>query len=514
MNESNRPLERAFLFTIVCHAVAMIAMVTLLLPGMPSSGNIHTQMEYVAAHPWLWRLGWFPWQLTALSDLVFAIALLRTKWISRPIALAVLLFTIGAIAVEQPNELAWMTTGVELAQRGLIEPYVKFRDSTFALVGYWAAALYCVAAVFWSIALAKAKCWNRFLTALSIVTWGLLFSADIFPLVVPTFPALIVSTMNAIGFCLLMIWLLVAAELVLRRSRPTTEWGRQAIYKTPYSGLIGRGLDFVGNCWLLKSFGEMIGSPPLRSDIVDVLYINYLLEWRDLDDLVPKGTRLQHVGMMSDQSILSILIFRHGHFGPKFLGPLRKLLPSPVQSNWRIYVYDPDKPKLVDSLGVAFLANTVSNPVSSLIARIFAEGMPMHVPESSDIHCDGKGAWKVNIDRGNSSSPNLHATFQEDERRRLPGEWGTAFWTAGEAIEYLIPQNRAFSYQPWSEKLTRQSIELGINLDEVKTLQGNIRSQAIQDLVGDAEPFVFCVRNVQFDFLGQSKNHLSTKSCG
>src|SRR5258705_53906 len=94
-------LERALLFAIVIHAVAMVSMALLLLPGMPGgtnanppyefdpnslhlprttdptfvSGGSRNRVAYIAQHPWRWRLGWIPWQLTALSDLLIAIAL-------------------------------------------------------------------------------------------------------------------------------------------------------------------------------------------------------------------------------------------------------------------------------------------------------------------------------------------------------------------------------------------------------------------------------------------------------
>src|SRR5438034_3932625 len=78
IDRSARLLERALLFSFVIHGVAMLSMAFLLLPGMPGGGTADdvARMRHVAAHPWLWRLGWFPWQLTALSDLLIGIGLL------------------------------------------------------------------------------------------------------------------------------------------------------------------------------------------------------------------------------------------------------------------------------------------------------------------------------------------------------------------------------------------------------------------------------------------------------
>src|SRR5205085_2855759 len=53
---------------------------------------------------------------------------------------------------------------------------------------------------------------------------------------------------------------------------------------------------------------------------------------------LPSGTRLQRFG---DRAVLTALTYRHGHFGPALLGPLRRCLPSPIQCNVRVYLESP-----------------------------------------------------------------------------------------------------------------------------------------------------------------------------
>src|SRR5258708_22279579 len=117
---ASRFLEQALLLAIVCHAAAMLSMAILLLPGMPGGSNVLTdRVAYIASNPWLWRLGWLPWQLTALSDVLLAVALLRTAGIPRRPAIFVALTTLAAVLVEQPGELSWISNGVGLAQTAL-----------------------------------------------------------------------------------------------------------------------------------------------------------------------------------------------------------------------------------------------------------------------------------------------------------------------------------------------------------------------------------------------------------
>jgi len=74
-----------------------------------------TRVAYLAAHPWLWRLGWLPWQLSAFMDLLTGVALWRTAWIPRRPAAIVLVVTILALFPDQGGQALWVTRGLDLA---------------------------------------------------------------------------------------------------------------------------------------------------------------------------------------------------------------------------------------------------------------------------------------------------------------------------------------------------------------------------------------------------------------
>src|SRR5438445_2410896 len=65
---ADRTLERSLLFNFFVHAIALVSMVLFLLPALP--GGVATsdsaRIAYIAAHPWAFRIGWFPWQLCAV----------------------------------------------------------------------------------------------------------------------------------------------------------------------------------------------------------------------------------------------------------------------------------------------------------------------------------------------------------------------------------------------------------------------------------------------------------------
>src|SRR5262245_40998567 len=91
-----RFLERALLFTMAAHLTAMVTMALFLLPGVPGGADTDAaaRAAYIAERPLLWRLGWLPWQLTALSDLLLGLALVFTKWIPKLPALWALALTL------------------------------------------------------------------------------------------------------------------------------------------------------------------------------------------------------------------------------------------------------------------------------------------------------------------------------------------------------------------------------------------------------------------------------------
>src|SRR5258708_10654058 len=116
-------------------------------------------------------------------------------------------------------------------------------------------------------------------------------------------------------------------------------------------------------------------TPAFLSDITDVIYVNYVVDAARLEPLVPTGLQLQRIGPGERFALFTFLTFRHGHFGPRMLGPLRSLLPSPIQTNWRIHVRDPRTGKT----GVTFVTTAITSTLHAVSARMMAEGMSMHV---------------------------------------------------------------------------------------------------------------------------------------
>jgi hypothetical protein len=223
--DTARLLVLALAFTFLCHGAAMLGMVVFLLPGMPGGGvqDAAARAAYVASHAWRWRLGWLSWQLTALSDLLLGLALVRTRWIPRAPAWLTLVVTLAALVPDQGGQALWVTKGVDLAREAVrtrdATAYLRFESWVFPIVAGWGATLYTVGALGWTWCLAAAGVWSRFLTWLSIAVWGI-FAVVSPALLLPGWmraPAAVVSAANAVGFVLMQAWFVLVALRVRAR---------------------------------------------------------------------------------------------------------------------------------------------------------------------------------------------------------------------------------------------------------------------------------------------------------
>lgn len=497
MHGRDRSLERALLFNFAIHGVALLAMAVFLLPALPG-GSDHLDVEriaYISAHPWWFRIGWLPWQLCAVADLWLAIALVRTPWIPRLPALGVLVSTLAAVAPDQYAQARWITEGVALAHTDATA-YLALERVLFPLTAGYGALGYTLAALGWTWCFARAGTWSRALSVLSVTTWSTMAVAVVSPLLpdgVRPRPAF-VSVVNAIGFFQLQVWLLLVAEQVLRRARPYQDHGRLARWRHP-GRVLGPLWSAIANSRVVDAFLQPVPELTMKSDITDVIYVNYLVPAERVAGLVPPGLALQRLGPDGRYALFTFLSYRHGHFGFALLGPLRRLCPSPIQTNWRIHVEDP----ATGHRGIYFVTNAVANTAYALIARLTTEGMPMHVLARAALTRDGDRLALV-LDPGGGSAPDAELELARTSEPVLDGAWRECFGDWRGFLAYCVPQDRAMSTQPLKQRISRHEIELGIPLERCVPYAGTVRSRAAGAIAGDAAPLCFHVPEVAFTF--------------
>lgn len=509
---ADRGLERALLFNFLIHGVALVSMAALLLPTLPggSAASDLARIATIAAHPWRFRLGWLPWQACAASDLWLAVAMVRVRWLPRGPALAVLLLTLAAVVPDQAAQALWVTRGVDLA-RTTPDAYMAFERAIFPLTAGWGALFYTLAALGWTACFARARTWSRTLSALSVPLWSTMLVAVAAPLLPATLRPSpdFVSTANGLGFLQLQVWLGLVAETVLLRARPNERFGRLAPWRHPGAGPLARAADALANSRLFGALLEPLPEVAMQSDITDVVYVNYLVLAETVAGFVPPGLELQRLGPDGRYALFTFLTYHHGHFGFSFLGPLRKLLPSPVQTNWRIHVRDPKR----GYEGIYFLTNAITHTVPALAARLLTEGMPMHVLARGEVAHTADGALRITLDPGAGSAPDATMTLRRAPGPpTLTGAWAACWPDFRSFLGYCVPQDRAMSSQPLKGRISRQEIALGIPLEACEPLEGTVESRAARAIAGEAAPLCFRVARVDFRFAIEAHDRVSPTS--
>lgn len=270
----------------------------------------------------------------------------------------------------------------------------------------------------------------------------------------------------------------------------------------PRGGWLGRLQTRLGNApgWarLRRRTLARLPFPTLMSDVTDVLYATWSVPAAAARALVPAGVELAE---RDGQVLLTVLSYRHGHFGPALAGPLLRLFPSPLQSNWRFYVdrlhgTAPAEPT------VLFVANVFDGALYALGTRLLSDVLPSRLAGRFTLLWEGE-AVTVDI-AGPGSAPTLTLTARHAPGA-LPPLLAPLFedWTA--AVTARTMQEAALAAVPDIDALALARIDLPIPLAEVVPLVPvSFRPGALLIALGATEPpFCFLVPRVPFRVLSE-----------
>lgn len=287
-----------------------------------------------------------------------------------------------------------------------------------------------------------------------------------------------------------------ATERLLLRWRPYDRHGRLARWVHPGPPGFSHLCDWLANSRVVGALLEPLPVVSMVSDITDVIYVNYLLPAETLEGFVPHGLKLQRLGPEGRYALFTFLTYHHGHFGFAFLGPLRRLFPSPVQTNWRVHVENP----ATGHRGIYFITNAINFTAPALGARLLTEAMPMHVLKHASVHAAPDGTLSVRCDPGTGTAPDCEAVLRPTDAPEWSGPWREVFPDFQAFLRYCVPQDRAMSSQPLRGRVSRQEIHLGIEPERCLPMSATIRSRAATAIAGDATPVCFRVPGLRFQF--------------
>ena len=274
-------------------------------------------------------------------------------------------------------------------------------------------------------------------------------------------------------------------------------------YRHPRAGGPGRLFAALANCAHFAKLRQAVMSRlpflTLHSDVRDVVYVSWLVDAAAAQTLLPPGVALWQ---RDGKTPFTVLTYRHGHFGPALPGPLRRLMPSPLQSNWRLYL-DHTPAGAPDVPCVYFLKNIMDSLPHALGTRLFSDILPTHLAAGMTLEVGATQA-RCSIASGAGSAPALDVQADITAEHGLDAEWQQLFDSWRDAVAFLACQDAAIASVPRNGKLVFGEIDLPVDLDQVQALTA-VRADCglLAQLPPLSAPLAFLVPKVPFKALSE-----------
>lgn len=276
-------------------------------------------------------------------------------------------------------------------------------------------------------------------------------------------------------------------------------------FKYPSAGLFGKLANWlVTRRLLLTSRRALFSHLPfmqLASDVTNVVYCTWVLDARDVGHLVPPGVVIRQC---NGSTLFTILTYAHSHFGPRIAGPLRRMFPSPLQSNWRLYVEALPGNVPADKT-VLFVKNIFDNPLYALGTRLFSDALPSHLAKRFE-HAALKGRFNTMICAGIGSAPEFGCVAETSAERSLPEAFRPFFDSWRSAVNFLCLQHGAVAQVEDCARLAYAAIDLPIDTDAVEPLASldlPASGEFLRQIGATGKPFCFLVPSVPFRVLSE-----------
>ncbi|WP_322005494.1 DUF2071 domain-containing protein [Paraburkholderia tropica] len=271
-------------------------------------------------------------------------------------------------------------------------------------------------------------------------------------------------------------------------------------FVSPWPGALGAISERLVGCpTLLRTRRALFSRLPfmqLASDVRDIVYCTWAVDAARIAALVPPGVELVQ---RDGKTLFTILTYAHRHFGPALAGPLRRLFPSPLQSNWRFYV---------EAFGgvettaptVLFVKNILDDPLYAIGSRLFSDALPSHLARRFAHRADD-GRYVTSIESGRGSAPEFRCEAQRTPTRALTPALAPFFETWESAVEWLCLQDGALSRVEDCERLAHALIDLPIDIataQPLETAAGAVQGAFLERIGATGEPFCFVVPGAAF----------------
>lgn len=199
----------------------------------------------------------------------------------------------------------------------------------------------------------------------------------------------------------------------------------------------------------------------LQSRVRNIVYLSWLVDIEQVRHRYPEQVQMLE---MQGKTIFTILTYQHEHFGFSFLAGLRKLMPSPQQSNWRFYIQPSQQEKTV-----IFEQVIVDQKLYVLAGRLASDVMPAQYASKFQHQ---RQAQKIDTQIYVDKDYQLSSSVMIESEQRLPTSWQSLFQSWGEAVRYLVDQDHA--WVEWTDqvgKMSQGDIEMPFDFSQIQATQ-------------------------------------------
>ncbi len=251
-------------------------------------------------------------------------------------------------------------------------------------------------------------------------------------------------------------------------------------------------LNFILNKKLFLKTKTVLNYPfskfKLKSDIKDVVYLNWMVPIDKIKHIVPEHYNLIQYG---DSVLLTVLNYKHGNLRPSAFDMVKSIFGSPFQSNWRLYI-DTKKPT------VLFISNVMSSLIYTLGSRVFSNILQTHYPIKFK-HSKSKSI----IESGESNANSIYIETKPTNNWVIPEVFTNISKNHIDLLNNICIQDFALSKLE-KNKYCVAEINLGFDVNEIIPLEiTTFESKALQNIIKDGECFAFMIPKVDFTSLNE-----------
>lgn len=239
----------------------------------------------------------------------------------------------------------------------------------------------------------------------------------------------------------------------------------------------------------------------LRSDIENVIYLNWLIPKERIENLLPSNVKIEeHNGLV----LLTVLTYKHGNFAPAILGRLRVFFGSPYQSNWRLYSSYPWENRDSSEGTVLFIKNILSSFIYTIGSRIMSNVLQSQCAKIFNFK-KNDNSYFVDINPGEANFPRLKFECKEESNWNFEDRYSEIFQNRTNLLKAICFQEYALTELPINNWLCRGRIKLEFDENEIKPLNlVSLEGTQFQQWIDGAPFFGFVIPHVKFTSLGET----------